>query len=61
MIDEKTAPYPGSRMDFNTCNEPRELRKLARQAMPFLLPEPMAQAVGPKGVQAGVTEQTLTT
>ncbi len=52
VIDEEAAPNLRARMNFNSSNQPGDLRQRAREKAPVVNPQPVMEAIAPERVQA---------
>jgi predicted metal-dependent phosphotriesterase family hydrolase len=59
VIDEKPASNLRSRMNLNAGEKARHLRESSRQQAVSAVQKPVTQPVGPKRVQAGITNYHL--
>jgi hypothetical protein len=57
VIDEEPIPYGCPRVDLHTRTETRALRKISRETMASVTPQPVVQAVPPDGMKSGVVEE----
>ena len=59
VVDEETAADGGTRVDLHAGEEAVDLRENARRASPASLPHPVADAVAPDGMEAGIHDGIL--
>ncbi len=59
MVDEKPPANLGARMDLDAGEKAVQMREKTAQGQVVMLPEAVADAVQPEGVQAGVAGQHL--
>jgi len=59
VVYEHALAEHGSRMDVDPCEQARQLRARPRQELEVVLPQPVADAVAPDGVDARVADRDL--